>query len=613
MSARSLSAFLIAGGALLATPAMAQDSDGDGVPDSSDAYPCDARVASVSHAPAENVLATLAYEDQWPEFSDLDFNDVVVRYNLVVRRNAASSVSSLRLFVVPVAIGGTLDNGLAWQLPIPASAVSSVRRRVGQGAWQNLPLEGDAQLTVRLSANLRELFGDRAGVINAVAGEPTIAGQPLEVEVELFATSSGINISLGQAPFDLFIFRSGDFGHQIHFPSYAGTAAMRTSLFGTHHDGSTPGRAFVYRDGTPFALNLQTTTSYPREGVAVSAHFPDILGFAASAGAQNQDFFLTNTVSSQGLAAPAASVTALPAADRSCVPVYTYAYSPWGSCSASCNGTQSRQCLRSDGAAVADSHCGSYGLSQSCNPCGEATYSGSSTYWSVPTVNLCGYPARVGHTNMNALCNRLSNGTANTFVSGNTAYMTVPSQHVSGGYGCFSVMPGAGCGTYDCSMPSGGYQVYSSIVCSSYTYAYSAWSACSSTCNGTRTRQCLRSDGASVSDAYCGGQGLSQTCGTSCGSHTYSGSSTYWSVATVNVCGYPARVGSTNVNALCNWLSGGTRPSFVSGTTAYMTVPSQHVSGGYGCFSVMPGAGCGTYDCSMPNGGYTVYSAVTCQ
>ncbi len=59
--------------------AVAQDSDADGVPDAADTFPCDAARAAVTYSPGATQSALLAFEDQWPGSTDLDYNDVVLR------------------------------------------------------------------------------------------------------------------------------------------------------------------------------------------------------------------------------------------------------------------------------------------------------------------------------------------------------------------------------------------------------------------------------------------------------------------------------------------------------------------------------------------------------
>ncbi len=301
--------------ALPLLPAAAQDNDGDGAPDSADAFPCDATRAAVTYFPSETELALLAFEDQWPAATDLDFNDVVVRVHQRLDQIANGRVARLTLTVDPVALGGMLSSGLGLQLPVDRAGVTA-RRRIAGGAWESVALQSDANVTVLASPNLRELFANAAGQLNAVPGEPTHSGQRLELEIT-FATP--VVLSAAAAPYDVFIFRADAPSHQIHFPQFSGTAAMNTALFGTGEDGSTATRRFVHTSGIPAALRLMSAAYYPQEGVEVSDLFPQILTFASSAGTQATGFY-TSPVPSFGYAVPPRTLAAAGPADTSCIP-----------------------------------------------------------------------------------------------------------------------------------------------------------------------------------------------------------------------------------------------------------------------------------------------------
>jgi LruC domain-containing protein len=303
--------------ALMPLTAAAQDSDSDGVPNAADDFPCDGNRASVTYFPSESGSALLTYEDQWPGATDLDFNDVAIRVHYRLERAADGDVASVHATFDPVALGGDLSNGLGLVLPAsPGGAIA--RRRIGGGAWQTITLESDANATMVLSEDLRELFAGTTGRINSRADVARLTGQRLELEFTFSAPSA---MTVSAAPFDLFIFRAGvSPRHEIHFPQYSGTASLRGGLFNTEQDGSTVNRKFVHTSGVPAALNLMTSTRYPLEGTGISELFPDIIGFATSHGQSNQSFFSApSVVGSKGHQVQADAVPARPAPSTTCV------------------------------------------------------------------------------------------------------------------------------------------------------------------------------------------------------------------------------------------------------------------------------------------------------
>lgn len=281
--------------------ALAQDSDADGVVDGADARPCDPQIAGVQYSPAQGQHGGILFEDEWPALGDADFNDAVLTYNYLFSLNSAGEIVGITATFNALALGGDFSNGLGLQLPIAASDVTSVVRVVGTAPPQQLVPTADAQLTVRVSDNLRELFGNQSGPINAVSG-PSVVGQTVQVHIQL-----GVPVAAtiaGLAPFDVFLFRSARPGHEVHSPSYSGTSNMDSTLFRTMDDGSNAqsGTYFVDGRGLPFSLHIPVFDRWPQEGLDIGLLYPDIGAFAASGGASNQDFYLTNVQSGQAYA-----------------------------------------------------------------------------------------------------------------------------------------------------------------------------------------------------------------------------------------------------------------------------------------------------------------------
>ncbi len=303
---------------LLASPSFAQDSDSDGTLNDVDGYPCDPAAQGIAFAPAEGQFSMLQFEDQWPQQGDYDFNDVQIAWNYVFRTQADGRVLSMRATINVLALGGAYSNGLGLSLgSVPAAEVTSVTRSVDGGPAQALSLSNaDGNLVVDISQNLREFFGGLADPINSVGA--AITGQVVELQID-FAVPQSLNI--GNAPFDMFVFRSAYRAHEIHRPAFSGTALMDGTLFNTGDDNSSPTQSFVDMNGMPFALSIAEIAPYTREGVAISALFPNITNFATSAGTQDADFYKNGVVISQAYANPVAPTfpTGTSDADTSCV------------------------------------------------------------------------------------------------------------------------------------------------------------------------------------------------------------------------------------------------------------------------------------------------------
>ena len=301
LSARERRAFLAAvvagmvgaSGVALATVDI-RDADGDGVPNAADAYPCDPAAVGSTFYPAQGDHGMLLFEDLWPDNGDLDFNDAVITYNYVFKLDDHGRAIGLRATFNALALGGDHTLGLGLHLPVPRSAARFVTRVVGNGEAEWLtPSEQDAELTLRLSPNLRELFGGESGPINSDPSRPVRVGEPIEVDIVFWDPQP---LLVGASPYDLYVFRANDPAHEIHRPEFTGTAAMRSQLFNSGDDGSSVSRSFVNRQGLPFALVFPTLVPYPSEGVEISRLYPDIVGFATSGGANNQDFYVSNVV-----------------------------------------------------------------------------------------------------------------------------------------------------------------------------------------------------------------------------------------------------------------------------------------------------------------------------
>jgi LruC domain-containing protein len=282
----------------MAAPAYAQDSDGDGAPDVSDAFPCDGSLQLQSFFPAEGQFGTLMFEDEWPNAGDQDFNDLVLDWNYRVESDA-NGVRVLTATFDIVALGGQHALGLGLGLPVAKAGLQTATLSIDGGPAQPLTASAADSQVVLSVADLRSALGLAQGPLNVISGGATAPNRRLTI-VATFG--SGVSIATNQAPFDVFAVRNEPGalpGHEIHRPEYAGTAAMNSGLFNTGSDGSTTTRKFVDTQGLPFALALHARADYPMEETHIAALFPDVIAFATSGGTTNTDFYATNVQTTQ--------------------------------------------------------------------------------------------------------------------------------------------------------------------------------------------------------------------------------------------------------------------------------------------------------------------------
>jgi LruC domain-containing protein len=271
--------------------ALATDMDVDGVADENDAVPCDPRAVSVAYAPAENQSGLLVFEDSWPSDGDLDFNDIVVAYNYIFFLNGAGAVSSMQASINLLAAGGTVPNSVRLHLPVPSGAASTIQLNTAGGTIVNVtPMPNESDLVISLVDEVHAAMGGDT-VINSSLSKASVPGVPINLYVQ-FTTPVALDVTT--APFDVYLERTQEPGHQIHQVIYPGTDTMDSSLFGTADDGSTPTRHFIDASGLPFALAVPITFNWPDEGVPISIPYPDITPWATSGGATNADWYQTD-------------------------------------------------------------------------------------------------------------------------------------------------------------------------------------------------------------------------------------------------------------------------------------------------------------------------------
>lgn len=273
------------------------DSDGDGVLDELDAFPNDPTKAYVSYYPSQTGYASIAFEDNWPKKGDFDLNDLVVNYRYTFVSNANNQVVEMKGEFTPLASGASFHNGFAVQLPVAASAVSSV---TGQKAISNYisfasnGVEAGQTKAVIVPFDNHEALiknPDGAYFINTLMNKDKVTGQTATVNVTFASPVPAANLQI--ANFNPFLISDLRRGYEIHLPGFAPTDKATKSLFGTDDDASVPtsNKYYLSKENWPWAISFTTEYKYPVELQPVNQTYLHFSEWALSGGTSFTDWY----------------------------------------------------------------------------------------------------------------------------------------------------------------------------------------------------------------------------------------------------------------------------------------------------------------------------------
>ena len=172
---------------LTAASCTVTDSDGDGMPDNSDAYPTDIDRTFIQYYPSSTSSATLTFEDLWPFTADYDFNDMVIDYQIRYVLNTNNFIKDVIFDITLTNNGGSFDNGLAVQFDnLTPSDIESVSGQVLTNS------------VFTVDANGTEA-GQSQAVIPLFDSDNTVGSQEVSITVTLVGSKT--SAAVGTAPF----------------------------------------------------------------------------------------------------------------------------------------------------------------------------------------------------------------------------------------------------------------------------------------------------------------------------------------------------------------------------------------------------------------------------
>ncbi|CAM2919692.1 LruC domain-containing protein [Moritella viscosa] len=261
------------------------DCDSDGINDAYDDYPSDPERAFNNYYPE----GALAFEDQWPNRGDYDFNDFVLRHTFNKITNAAGNIKEIAMTGLAIARGASYANAFAISLPgTNASNIKSATVSIDGSVSPLTPEAGHTGETVMvLIENVFDVLPSGTyPFYNTQSGDD----RPfISLSFNAVFTTPVTVATLGDAPYNAFIFRVGERGKEIHLIDREPSDLADLTLLGTGDDVSNDSTNTYYQTvtGHPWVLLVPSVWTHPHEYIDILLAYPQMQSWAESGGTTN--------------------------------------------------------------------------------------------------------------------------------------------------------------------------------------------------------------------------------------------------------------------------------------------------------------------------------------
>ncbi|WP_244139420.1 LruC domain-containing protein [Mucilaginibacter ginkgonis] len=271
------------------------DTDGDGVPDTQDAFPNDPNRAYVYYYPSATTFGNYAFEDNFPNKGDYDMNDLVVKYRYAFDCNASNQVVDMQGDFQVAAAGASFKDGFGLQIPVASSAVTSVTGQQLTSNYITLASNGveagQSYATIIPFDNYNNLVSNPNGTffINTLNELGKVNSSTAHVQVN-FNNPVPVSNFYSINPFIICNLKRG---YEAHMANYPPTDKADKTLFGTGDDNSNlaTGRYYLSKENWPWAVQFSGDYTYPLERVNIISAYPHFADWAASGGTSFTDWY----------------------------------------------------------------------------------------------------------------------------------------------------------------------------------------------------------------------------------------------------------------------------------------------------------------------------------
>ncbi len=225
----------------------------------------------------------VAFEDNWPAKGDYDLNDVIVKYNSVMKFNTKNEVLNTEDTFTALWSGATYKNGFAYQLNTDRSNVTTEftenpSTSTAQGLDKDI-----AKATVNVFVNALDETGNNTKT--STYKIKNTFKTPVDHEV------------FGVAPYNPFIFIHSNLEasrNEVHLINHAPTEKVNKELLHTSNDLSDPanGLYYVAAESYPFAIHLIDAENFSTtERISIDQSYPKFTNWAKSGGKEDKDWY----------------------------------------------------------------------------------------------------------------------------------------------------------------------------------------------------------------------------------------------------------------------------------------------------------------------------------
>lgn len=275
------------------------DTDGDGVPDSEDAFPDDPERAFVVYFPSADKWGTYAFEDLWPSEGDYDMNDLILGFNITWVMNANNQMVDMIVKTNPRAVGSGMNIAAAFQLDKLQS--NQIRSVSGSNLSNNL-FEVGSNGCENLNHPVIPIFDDHRSVIrklqdgafwNTVIGGGRMEGieQEIRISFNTAVPATLSDVQIGNVNMFIVAYNADDVTRkEVHLPTYEPTTkAVRVDLPDLNVNDM-----YKHKNGMMWGLMFPDTFDYPIEGKDgnLKDAYTHFFEWATSGGTQYADWYL---------------------------------------------------------------------------------------------------------------------------------------------------------------------------------------------------------------------------------------------------------------------------------------------------------------------------------